>query len=97
MPSRSALNAARRIQAEEADSAGLEVAHIAAIIEEEMGFADAITALRQCHKALEQLAVLVNERDFLLKAIARLEESESSPSADAVIGTPPQADRVSRD
>jgi hypothetical protein len=89
MPSRSALNAARRIQAEEADSAGLDVAYIAAIIEEEIGFADAITALRKCHRALEQLAVLVSERDFLLKAIAKLEESESSPPADAVIDTTP--------
>ncbi|MFN0054732.1 MAG: hypothetical protein ACKV0T_21380 [Planctomycetales bacterium] len=89
MPSRSVLNAAQRILAGQAETAGLDAAHIAVIIEEELGFADAITALRKCDKALEQLGVSVNERDYLLKAIAKLEGSESLPPAEAVIGTVP--------
>jgi hypothetical protein len=89
MPSRSVLNAANRIQALQADGAAVDAAHIAGIIEEELGFADAIAALRHCDKALEQLGVSVNDRDFLLKAMAKLEGSESSPPTDAVIGTAP--------
>ena len=89
MPSHSVVTAARKIQALQAHAGGLDTAHIAGIIDEELGFADAITALRKCDKALEQLGVSVNERDYLLKAIARLEGSESSPPADAVIGKAP--------
>jgi hypothetical protein len=83
------MNAARKIQAAQTDASEADPAHMAAIIEEELGFTDAITALRKCDKALEQLGVSVNERDFVLKAIAKLEGAESQPSADVVIGTAP--------
>jgi hypothetical protein len=90
MPSQSALRAARRIELDYSNGAGGDAAHIAGIIEEELGFADAVAALRKADKALEQQGVSVNERDFLLKAIAKLEGAESSPpSPDVVIGTAP--------
>jgi hypothetical protein len=89
MPSQSALNAAHRIQAGQAGKSDLDVPHIAAIIEQEIGFSDAITALIKCDRQLEQLGVSVTDRDYLLKAIAKLEGSESRPPADAIIGTTP--------
>lgn len=89
MPSPSVLKAANRIQVEYANSTGLEAAHIATIIEEDVGLADAITALRKCDKVLEQQGVSVNQRDFVLKALAKLEGAEPASPADAVIGTMP--------
>lgn len=89
MPSRTAQNAAYKIQAGFNDNSELDVPHIAAIIEEEIGFSDAITALIKCDRQLEQLGVSVTDRDYLLKALAKLEGSESRPPADAVIGTTP--------
>ncbi|MBI3861449.1 MAG: hypothetical protein HY290_06095 [Planctomycetia bacterium] len=89
MPSQSALNAAHKIQARQTENSEVAATDMAAIIEQEVGFEDAITALIRCDRQLEQLGVSVNERDFLLKAIAKLEGSESAPSANAVIGTVP--------
>lgn len=89
MPSHAVLNAAYKIQAGQNEKDGLDVAHIAAIIEEELGFTDAITALIKCDRLLEQQGVSVTDRDFLLKAIGKLEGSETARPADAVIGTTP--------
>jgi hypothetical protein len=83
------MNAAYKIQSLHAESADIDAAHIAGIIEDELGFADAISALRRCDKTLEQLGVSIVDRDFLLKAIAKLEGSAALPRADAVIGTAP--------
>lgn len=60
---------------------------VATMIDEELGFADAIEALRRCDKLLEKLSVSVDERDFLLSAIAKLEGS--AKTADLVIGSAP--------
>lgn len=90
MASHSIMNAAHRIQALHTQGAELDKVHIASMIEEELGFADAIAALRRCDKLLEQLGVTVTDRDFLVKAIAKLEGIEKSTHpADTVIGTAP--------
>jgi hypothetical protein len=90
MCSIAAQKAAHRIQVDFANSAVVDDAHIATIIEEELGFADAITALRKCDHALEQLGVAVNERDFVLKAIGKLEGAQTAaPAPEVVIGTAP--------
>jgi hypothetical protein len=82
------MNAAHKILAQ-ATGPGLDVAHVAAILEDELGFTQTITALRKCDKTLEQLGASVNEREFIVAAIARLEGSESSAPADSVIGKAP--------
>lgn len=86
MPSSYALAIAQRLQNECAKSE-FNSERVASMIDEELGFADAIEALRRCDKLLEKLSVSVDERDFLLNAIAKLEGS--AKTADLVIGSAP--------
>ena len=88
MISQSVLDAAHEILSQ-IDDPGLDAARIAAIIEDHLGSSEAIGALRRCDRALEQLGVSVNEREFVLKAIAKLEGSQSTMPADVVIGNAP--------
>jgi len=87
MPSSYALAIAQRLQNECAKSSNFDAERIASMIDEELGFAEAIEALRRCDTLLEKLSVSVDERDFLLKALARLEGS--AKTADLVIGSAP--------
>jgi len=88
MPSQSMMNAANKILAR-ATAPEFDAAHIAVILEDELGFTQTIAALRKCDKALEQLGASVNEREFIVQAISKLEGSEQTAAADAVIGKAP--------